>query len=140
MSSRALQALGYRTRLKVIDDKAYYETVQKAANEVQASSTGWITDYPSPSAYIQSLLDYVRDLTGFSDKAVEREIQQALKIQQTDPAAANELWARVDRMIVDRAAVVPMYNLRDVQLVSQRVGNYQYHPLWFTLLDQLWVR
>jgi hypothetical protein len=33
-----------------------------------------------------------------------------------------------------------MYNLRDVQLVSRRVGNYQYHPLWFTLLDQLWVR
>jgi len=33
-----------------------------------------------------------------------------------------------------------MYDLRAVALVSPRVGNYQYHPLWFTLLDQLWVR
>jgi hypothetical protein len=27
-----------------------------------------------------------------------------------------------------------------VTLVSERVGNYQYHPLWGTLIDQLWVR
>jgi hypothetical protein len=35
---------------------------------------------------------------------------------------------------------VPMYNLRGVVLVSERVGNFQFHPVWFTLLDQLWVR
>jgi hypothetical protein len=24
--------------------------------------------------------------------------------------------------------------------VSKRVGNYQFHPLWGLLIDQLWVR
>jgi len=33
-----------------------------------------------------------------------------------------------------------MYNPRGVALTSERAGNFQYHPLWFTLLDQLWVR
>jgi len=25
-------------------------------------------------------------------------------------------------------------------LISRRVGNYQFHPLWGLLVDQLWVR
>jgi hypothetical protein len=24
--------------------------------------------------------------------------------------------------------------------VSKRVGNFQHHPMWGTLLEQLWVR
>ncbi len=43
-------------------------------------------------------------------------------------------------MILDRARVVPMYDLRAVQFVSERVGNHQYHPMWEILRDQLWVR
>jgi class 3 adenylate cyclase len=38
-------------------------------------------------------------------------------LKQRDPNGANEAWARIDRMI-----------------------SYQYHPIWFTLLDQAWVR
>jgi hypothetical protein len=33
-----------------------------------------------------------------------------------------------------------MTNHRGVVFVSKRVGNVQSHLLWFTLLDQLWVR
>jgi hypothetical protein len=41
---------------------------------------------------------------------------------------------------MEAAPAVPFANLRAVTLVSERVGNYQYHPLWGTLIDQLWVR
>ena len=33
-----------------------------------------------------------------------------------------------------------MTNARTVVLVSERAGNVQDHPQWFTLLDQMWVR
>jgi hypothetical protein len=36
--------------------------------------------------------------------------------------------------------VVPTHTLRNIDLVSKRVGNYQHHPLFGVLLDQLWVR
>jgi hypothetical protein len=36
--------------------------------------------------------------------------------------------------------MVPTYNRQNVDLVSERVGNYQYHPQWGPLLDQLWVK
>jgi hypothetical protein len=35
---------------------------------------------------------------------------------------------------------VPTYNSKWIGLVSKRVGNYQFHPEWGVLFDQLWVR
>ena len=138
----ALRRIDYRAHLRVADDdQAYYEMLAKeGVQKVQAGSVEWITAYPSAGDYIAGLLEFVRRSSRFSDRAIERQVARARKLQQTDPLAANDLWARVDRMIVDRAPVVPMYNPRFIAFVSARVGNFQYHPLWLTLVDQLWVR
>jgi peptide/nickel transport system substrate-binding protein len=136
----ALRALGYRARLKLVEDNAYIAAVDKARATVQAGWAGWIPDYPTAGNFITGLLGLAERLAGFSDRAVNRQIARALDLQQTDPTAANERWARIDRMLTNRGPLVPMYNGRSVALVSERVGNFQYHPLWFTLLDQLWVR
>ena len=137
----ALRRLGYRTRLRVADDGAYYEMLAKeGVQTVQAGSVEWITAYPSAGDFITGLLHFLRSSSGFSDRAVDRQIARARELQQTDPLAANDLWAQIDRMIVDRAPIVPMYNPRFIAFVSARVGNFQYHPLWLTLVDQLWVR
>ena len=29
---------------------------------------------------------------------------------------------------------------RQIRFIGERVGNYQYHPIWWALLDQMWVR
>jgi hypothetical protein len=41
---------------------------------------------------------------------------------------------------VNQAPWVPLYNPRDLTLPSARVGNYQFHPYWNLLIDQIWVR
>ena len=41
---------------------------------------------------------------------------------------------------MEAAPAVPFANLRAIAVVSERLENYQYHPLWGTLLDQLWVQ
>ena len=65
---------------------------------------------------------------------------KAAALQASDPVRANELWADVDRALVDRAVVLSWGSPRNKVLLSERVGNYQSHPLWGTLLDQLWVK
>ena len=55
-------------------------------------------------------------------------------------AEALPAWAAADRRVSDLAPAVPMTNARTVVLVSERAGNVQDHPQWFTLLDQMWVR
>jgi ABC-type transport system substrate-binding protein len=68
------------------------------------------------------------------------DVRRADALQQHDPAAAGELWSRIDHELVDRAPWVPLYNPRTVTVLGRRVGNYKYHPFWNVLLDQLWVR
>ena len=76
----------------------------------------------------------------FCDPAIDREIARAQSLQTSDPEAASRLWAKVDRDVVDQAPWVPFANGVALEVVSARVGNYQYNPQWGTLLDQLWVR
>ena len=52
----------------------------------------------------------------------------------------SQRWVEIGRELVDQAPWVPLYNPRALVVVSARVGNYQFHPLWQLLIDQLWVR
>jgi peptide/nickel transport system substrate-binding protein len=76
----------------------------------------------------------------FCSPGIDLEMRRAAAAQKTDPSRANELWAEVDHALVDRAVVIPTVSPRFPVFVSDRVGNYQSHPLWGTLLDQLWVK
>jgi peptide/nickel transport system substrate-binding protein len=74
------------------------------------------------------------------DRGIDAQVRHASSLQSRDPSAAGEAWSRIDRELVDRGPWVPLFNPRTVTLLSSRVGNYQYHPFWNVLLDQLWVR
>ena len=64
----------------------------------------------------------------------------AQSLQVIDPVAAAAEWARLDRELTKRAIMVPTVNFRVTDVLSPRVGNYQYHVLWGPIVDQLWVR
>ena len=76
----------------------------------------------------------------FCNPAIDARMHAAARMQPINPQRANRLWAGVDRALVDAAPWVPLYNARSVELVSRRVGNYRFSPIYGPLLDQLWVR
>jgi len=146
-----LRSLGYRVRLRHVDTGVYFGPAGPANSRlrVQAGLVSYIPDYPAASAYLNVLLSCDAFKPGsatnqnwseFCDRRIDAWIQRALALQATDPYRANQLWARVDHAIVDQAPFVPLFSHRQVDFVSRRVGNYQYHPQWGILLDQLWVR
>jgi YVTN family beta-propeller protein len=135
----ALRALGYRARAKVTD----YHTWEY--DRMQAGVHSWFADYPAASDFAplfscRAARVPAENPARFCDPAVERMIDRALDVASTDPQAANDLWARIDRMVTDRAPYVPLFNPRRVDYVSARVGNYQFNPQLGVLFDQLWVR
>ncbi len=137
-----LRSLGYRAQLKLVADDNYFAT---ATSDTQAGLMGWWADYAAPGGFIPPMLSCAALASGenraqFCDPAVEAAMQHAFDLQTTDPIAANAAWARVDRMISQRAPVVAWSNETIVDFVSERVGNYQFHPQWGRLLGQLWVR
>ena len=67
---------------------------------------------------------------------LDRQIKRAVGAPQTDAAA----WAAAERRAVDLAPAVPLTYRRSAVLLSDRAGNAKTHFLYFTLLDQMWVR
>jgi len=75
----------------------------------------------------------------FCDPRVDRLAVRAAELQVDKPSAADRLWAQDDRLITNLAPWVPTVTQTETDLVSRRVGNYQYVPTIGALLDQLWV-
>jgi ABC-type transport system substrate-binding protein/class 3 adenylate cyclase len=138
--ARVLRALGFRPRLHVLADA--FGAIFDPRSHVDASVFGWIKDYTAPSTFFRPLFscDDVggENVSRFCDPRVDALAGRAARA--SDPATAGELWARIDRAVVDQAPAVPLYSLRQADLVSARVGNYVYNPQFGVLLDQLWVR
>jgi peptide/nickel transport system substrate-binding protein len=145
-----LRRLGYRSSIRVISDiQAYFEYAADSRHRVEIGTLGWVADFAAPSVFLRNLFSCAsfrpksrsnRNLSEFCDRGIDAQMSRAAAVQASDPVRANVLWADVDRALTDRAAAVPLVDRSAVVLASKRVGNYQYHPQWGTLLDQLWVR
>jgi ABC-type transport system substrate-binding protein len=73
----------------------------------------------------------------FCDPEIDAQMKQAAVARGPE---ASELWRRVEASLAAQAPTVPLVNEDFVSLAAKGVGNYQHHPLWGPLLDQLWVR
>ena len=145
-----LERLGYEASTKSLTDvERYFTAVHNSRENVQMAVYGWVADYPSASSFIRPQLTCDGFVPGspmnntnaaaFCSAAIDRLVNRASMLQVTKPLAARELWAKIDAKIVDLAPWVFLNNPRGVDFVSERSGNYQHHPLWGVLIDQLWV-
>jgi YVTN family beta-propeller protein len=147
---QVLERLGYRAQLRSSWEGTplnYFVQLEGGAmshrDGPRVAYGAWRADYPAASQFIQTLFS-CRSTANYPrscDPALERRIGRAAKLEQTDRlGAANRLWAELDRVITDKAMWVPLYNPYGADLVSKRIGHYQYNPQMGALLSQLWVR
>jgi YVTN family beta-propeller protein len=146
---KALRSLGYRVAVKPVGAAAYWGAVGDSRNRAQIGFTGWQASYPSPAEFLVQLFSCPAFLprnpnnqnpSEFCDPGIDRQMRRAQAEQLSDPTASRALWQRVDREITDAAPWVPLIISKNVNFLSKRVGNYQYSPAMFMLIDQLWVR
>ena len=146
-----LEDFGYPARLHVFDDPAeFFAFVLDSRNEVQTAGMSWLNDKrTSPNEFIGLLSckafvperpDKNQNPAHFCDPGIDEEIERAAQVQLSDPAAAGPLWAKIDRAMVDQAPWVSAITPGWIDLVSERLGNYQPHPVGGMLLDQAWVK
>ncbi len=145
-----LRELGYRSSLRILPGfEQYIAYVADSRNRAQLGGSGWSADTLAASNFFQPIFTCASfvpkspanlNLFQYCDPGLDAKMKEAAALQASDPARANELWADVDHALVDRAVALPWGSPRNKVLLSERVGNYQSHPLWRTLLDQLWVK
>jgi peptide/nickel transport system substrate-binding protein len=146
-----LRSIGYRAKLHLVADPSkYFSFVTNSRMRAQIGYYGWASDFPSESEFITPVFTcngYVpgealatTNPSGFCNRALDRELKHAAAVQAQDPPAAHALWRALERKLLLQAPYVPTYNRKSVDFLAKRVGNYQYHPQWGPLIDQLWVR
>jgi peptide/nickel transport system substrate-binding protein len=134
-----LKQLGYRARLKSIPQlDPYFTAITK--KHPQAGFGGWF-GLTLPSDIFDTLgCNSAQNWADFCDPAFDRDDRRLIEEQGTDPAAAKTLAAALDRKVMAQAPWVPLWTPKLVDFTSRRVGNYQYNPYLFPLLDQMWVK
>ncbi|MCX5280391.1 MULTISPECIES: ABC transporter substrate-binding protein [unclassified Streptomyces] len=144
-----LQQIGYRATLKVLSANIQFSYIQNTKNNVQISVTQWYQDYPAASDFLNVLLscasfhkasDSSINIGGYCDRKLDATMRRAMQLDQSDPEAAARLWGQADRQAMSQAPLVPLFAPRQVDFLSRRVGNYQFHQQFFMLIDQLWVK
>jgi ABC-type transport system substrate-binding protein/streptogramin lyase len=142
-----LDRLGYRASLRITSN--LYPTLSDSRSHTQLGWFTWDQDYPGPADFITMLLtcsafqpataDNLNDAE-FCSRKIDAEIRHATALEASDAGAASQTWSAIDRRLTDQAPWLPMYNPRLNIATSSRPGNFQYHPFYGVLLDQLWVR
>jgi peptide/nickel transport system substrate-binding protein len=146
---KVLRTLGYRVAVKPVVGDRFWGAVGDSRNRVQIAFTGLNPGYPDPAVFLAQSFSCAAFLpgnplnlnpSGFCDPGIDRQMRRAQAEQLRDPIGSRARWARVDREVTDAAPWVPLMFSKNVNFLSKRVGNYQYNPQQFVLVDQLWVR
>ena len=139
---RLLDRLGYNAELKVVTTRRYNTTINSRSQHMQIGPLAWGSDYLAESGFLPSLVACGGsfNLSQFCDPEIDARMRKATRLATTDPQQSHELWSQIEHDLVDQAPWVPLVNPIWTGLVSERLGNYQYHPYWGQLFDQMWVR
>jgi YVTN family beta-propeller protein len=134
-----LRSLGYRVHLHNVPGA----TISNAKRRhFQISIDGdWAAAYPDPSSYIPQFFSCDGGNNGgyYCSPPLDRKMQQASQLELTNPAKAAATWTAIDRQLTNNAIWVPTVSENEVDLVSKRLHNYEYNPVWGFLTDQAWI-
>jgi len=90
----------------------------------------WIADYPDPDSFLRVALAFYRDLIGWRNEAYDRLVENAHGMMGVRDRM--QAYQEADRILMQSAAVVPLYYARQLLLVKPWLRNCARSPngLW----------
>ena len=134
-----LRRLGYRVHVRLVPH-SYFDTGAPASAfaGIDMLPAGWLD--VGPDLFFRPWVSCSGTVNRFfCDRHIDDLIQRAADLESSSPRAAAVTWAAADHATVDAAAWLPFVNPRQVDFLSARVNNFQHHPYWDILVDQLWI-
>jgi len=131
-----LRELGYRTSLRLVSHAYLANPPSRVFKQIQLIPAAW---GDPPAGFFTTWFTCSGASTHgyFCDHRIDRAITRAQALETTRPRAANAAWASLDHELVDRAVWAPVVNDHGLDFVSAQVHNYQFHPYWGLIADQL---
>ncbi|RMG92640.1 MAG: peptide ABC transporter substrate-binding protein [Chloroflexi bacterium] len=128
--------LGVTIHPVILDPFTYLDELY-AGNIGNLYSGGWCADYPDPSNFLDILYhtDSTQNLPGYSNPLVDEQLEAA-RVEQ-NVARRLEMYAEIERMVIEDAPVVFVRHGITAVLVKPRLQNYILTPIgvaqWHTV-------
>jgi len=142
-----LQSLGFKASVRPMTPATAEGYARNSDNHVQISLSYWYADYPSPSSFLDALLgcENARPHSEASTNAsgfCQPELQSLMVRAEhgLDAERSRGLWEQAGSLAMDQSALVPLIQMRYVDFVSRRLGNYHYSLLNHMLISRVWVQ
>jgi ABC-type oligopeptide transport system substrate-binding subunit len=139
--TQLLRAIGFNhvSEEEAIDFDQVYGAIF-TDKRVQMGGFEFIQDYPAPDTFLAGFTcDESDGFSNYCDPGLDALVREARALQTTDASAAAKKWAEVDREVTGLVLWCPLIN-EGSDVVSARVGNFQFNLSYGVLLDQVWVK
>ncbi|WP_433346569.1 ABC transporter substrate-binding protein [Microtetraspora malaysiensis] len=139
----SLARVGIKVELKGLDGDTWYELISSADGDYDMTTNGWGADFPSGMSTIQPLFASSEIGNGggnaskFSNPKVDAAMDAAIAEPNLDKAA--EMWAAIDKQIMEDAPIVPILVQRTQALAGSKIMNY-FIPAYPPFANELVVR
>lgn len=100
---------------------------------------GWVADYPHPQDFLEVLFRTGAEYNwgDYSNAQVDALLDQAGTEPDNDKSL--DMYRRVEQMLVDDAACLPLWFAQSYVLVKPHVRGYSLNPLGFASLNRVWM-
>jgi oligopeptide transport system substrate-binding protein len=98
---------------------------------------GWVADYPHPQNFLDVLFHTgaENNFAEYSNQAIDAILEQAGL--EGDAAKSLELYRQAEQMLVDDAAILPLWFGENYVLVKPYVEGYKLNPMGFAWLNKV---
>jgi oligopeptide transport system substrate-binding protein len=135
-----LKDIGIEAEADPRDSKTYFKEMRTGG--CVFCRAGWIWDYPIYDNGVNALLNSASiggdNLARFKDDKVDKAIADARKT--TDATKRAELYQSAERGGLDAMATMPVNWYAGNIVYTEKVQNYVYTPLQFTLFEDVWLK
>jgi ABC-type oligopeptide transport system substrate-binding subunit len=99
----------------------------------------WLADYPDPQTFVETLFrgDSPENYTTYANPRLDALFDQAART--TDPARRAELFREAQRLLLEDAAILPLYFSTDYTLVKPHVKGLTITPMGLLSLEGVWI-
>ncbi len=132
---KQLKEVGINVNIETAIDAVNEGIITTRANHVPMGINAWYQDYPDPDNFINTLLDGTRitDVNNqnkacFNAPAINDKMHELQAI--TGPDRFVRYHELDEEIIRDYAPWAPLLNPIRVDVISERVTNYVYHPVY----------
>ncbi len=131
----SLARVGVKVNLRLLDNAVYYTEIGKPKTMNGIALAGWGPDWPNASTVIPPLFDGRQikqegnqNFSELNDPEINRLIDEASA--ETDPEKQGELWAQLDRKVMETGAIYPFTVDKSIYVSGSKVQNMFIHPFY----------